>query len=317
MGTKSNPSLMKRRPFSDQNLDLPRLISVTRDAVRKAGQKELDRYKVNARRAALLLAVQSLGDNATPVAIGQQLLRERHSVSELLSKMEKAGLITEIRDLDRRNRVRVVLTPKGSEVCRKSIVRESIHKIISSLSRDEINQLRLLLQRLRDKTLQELGIERPVPRLPNAKQDIELYALLIEATDAIRKARQKELNEHNIDMAWSGILLTIGALGDRATPVAIGQWLLRERHSVSELLSKMEKAGLLTKVRDLERKNRVRVVLTSKGNKVYHQSSTGKIVPRIISSLSKEERQQLKLHLHTLKNEALKALGKRYPSELV
>ena len=110
---------MKRGPFSEESFELARLLSKTRDAIRKTRQKELDQYSVHARRATLLLAVQSLGDRATPVAIGKWLLRERHSVSELLSKMENDGLVKKIRDLDRRNRVRVVLTPKGLEVYRK------------------------------------------------------------------------------------------------------------------------------------------------------------------------------------------------------
>jgi hypothetical protein len=64
------------------------------------------------------------------------------------------------------------------------------------------------------------------------------------------------LYEHNINISWSAILLMVKALGDRATPISIGRCLLRDRHTVSELLDKMESDGLVKKIRDLDRKNR-------------------------------------------------------------
>jgi DNA-binding MarR family transcriptional regulator len=112
--------------------------------------------------------------------------------------------------------------------------------------------------------MKEIGFPVTITHLPDNDPDYQLFGLIIEATDAMHKARQKELNKHNIHMSWSAILLTIKALGNRATPIAIGQWLLRERHTVSELLDKMESEGLVEKIRDLDRKNRVRVVLTPK-----------------------------------------------------
>ena len=305
MSTKNNPPFIKRRPFSEESFELARILSKTRDAIRKARQKELDQYHVHARRATLLLAVQSLDDRATPVAIGKWLLRERHSVSELLSKMENDGLVTKIWDLDRRNRVRVVLTPKGLEIYRKSVERESLHRIMSSLSEADFDRLRVSLQKLRTKALNILYSELQVPQIPNQGRGFELLGLLMEATDAVRKARQKELNEHGIDLAWSGVLLSVRALGDRATPVAIGKRLLRERHSVSEILSKMENDGLVKKIRDLDRRNRVRVVLTPKGLRLYEKSSKGMVFPSVISSLSQKERKHLKGCLRVLLNKAM------------
>jgi DNA-binding MarR family transcriptional regulator len=148
---------MKRGLFSEETFELSRLLSITRDAIRKARQKELDQYNVHTRRATLLLAVQSLGDRATPVAIGKWLLRERHSVSELLSKMENDGLVKKIRDLDRRNRVRVVLTPKGLRLYEKSSKGTVFPGVISSLSQKERKHLKGCLRILMNEALKELG----------------------------------------------------------------------------------------------------------------------------------------------------------------
>jgi DNA-binding MarR family transcriptional regulator len=107
---------MKQESVVLEDFELARLLTITRDAIRKARQKELDQFDVNIRRASLLRAIDSLGDRATPVAIAQWLLRERHTVSELLGKIETEGLAKKIRDLDRKNRVRVVLTAKGTKM---------------------------------------------------------------------------------------------------------------------------------------------------------------------------------------------------------
>jgi hypothetical protein len=64
-------------PFSKQmeqesgileDFELARLLTITRDAIRKARQKEMDQFNVHIRRASLLRAIDSLGDKATPVA---------------------------------------------------------------------------------------------------------------------------------------------------------------------------------------------------------------------------------------------------------
>ena len=214
---------MKQESVVLEDFELARLLTITRDAIRKARQKELDQFNVHIRRASLLRAIDSLGDKATPVAIAQWLLRERHTVSELLGKIEAEGLAKKIRDLDRKNRVRVVLTAKGAKMLQQSIVRTSLHQIISCLSEEDKERLRRLLKKLRARAMKEIGFAVTITHLPDSDPDYQLFGLIIEATDAMHKARQKELYEHNINMSWSAILLTVKALGDKATPIAIGK----------------------------------------------------------------------------------------------
>ena len=306
---------MKQEPIVLEDFEFARLLTNTRDAIRKARQKELNKFDVHIRRASLLRAIDSLGDGATPVAIAQWLLRERHTVSELLGKIEAEGLAKKIRDLDRKNRVRVALTPKGARMLQKSIVRTSLHQIISCLSEEDKARLRRSLKKLRAQAMKEIGFPITITHLPDSDPDFQLFGLIIEATDAMHKARQRELNEHGIHMSWSAILLTVKALGDRATPIAIGKWLLRERHTVSELLDKMENDGLVEKIRDLDRKNRVRVVLTQKGLETYEKSRAGTVFPNVVAAITKPEREHLKTCLRLLRAESLKFLGKLHPGK--
>ena len=127
----------------------------------------MHQYNISASRGAVLFAIQAIGEEATPAEIARWLFREPHSISELLSRMERDGLVRRVKDLCRKNLVRIVLTEKGREVYHKSTKRELVCEIMSSLSEEERQQLRSCLQKLRDKALKELRIEHGIPFPPS------------------------------------------------------------------------------------------------------------------------------------------------------
>jgi DNA-binding MarR family transcriptional regulator len=139
-------------------------------------------------------------------------------------------------------------------------------------------------------------------------KDYNLWVLLHQTTDAVIKARQKELDQFDISFIEVGVLVVIQAIGEKATPSEISRRILREPHSVSALLNRMEKKGLVRKTQDLDRKNLVRVSITEKGRQAYDKSTRRKSIYNIISSLSEEERQQLRSCLEKLRSKAFKEL---------
>ena len=145
-------------------------------------------------------------------------------------------------------------------------------------------------------------------------QDYNLWVLLNQTTEAILKARQKELDQYNISTIKAAALLVIETIGHKPTPTEISRRLLRRPHSVSGLLSRMEKQGLVRQVKDLDRKNLVRVELTEKGHEAYYQSTKRESICQIMSSLSKKKRQQLISSLQILRDKALKRLAPGPPS---
>lgn len=138
----------------------------------------------------------------------------------------------------------------------------------------------------------------------------ELWVLLAQTREAMYKARQKELRRYNLSPRQSAVLFIIQAIGDKVTPAEISRWLLRESHSVSEIISRMEKQGLLKKVRDLDRKNLVRIELTEKGSEAYNQAIKRDSIHTIMSALSDEKRRQFSTMLKTIRDRALKESGK-------
>ena len=150
---------MNRCLYTDQDGDLWTLLAQTRDAMFKAKQKELNEYKISATASSALSVIQSIGNRAIPAEISRRLFREPHSISGLLNRMEKAGLVRKTKDLDKKNLVRVELTDKGYEAYYQSMGGESIPKIVSSLSDKDCEQLRSSLQTLRDEALKVIGVE--------------------------------------------------------------------------------------------------------------------------------------------------------------
>ena len=147
---------MKDIPLEDLHLELWWLISLTRDTIYKARKRELWQYKIYARHSIAMLAIQELGDKATVAAVAKRLLREHHSTFELLTRMEKEGLVSKIRDLDRKNAVRVVLTDKGRQFRQKTLIMASINRIMSSLSDKECQCLKSHLEKLLKSAMAEL-----------------------------------------------------------------------------------------------------------------------------------------------------------------
>jgi len=144
---------------NDISFPLWQLLNRTSHIMLKARQKELDQYDISIRSSAILEIIARLGKKTTPTAISRQTFVERHSISEQLARMEKEGLIVKVRDLERKNLVRVAATKKGQEVFKKTTERKSIKYITSALTLEEQKQLWTLLAKLRGKTMKTLGIE--------------------------------------------------------------------------------------------------------------------------------------------------------------
>ena len=151
---------------TDQDYNLWVLMRQTRDAMTKAREKELEKYGISSIQAAVLFTTQTIGQEATPAEISRRLVREPHSVSGLLSRMEKQGLIKRVKDLPKRNMVRVVLTEKGKAAYELSTKRITMHEILAALNEEEKRYLWDELQRLRDKALKLAGIGRELPFPP-------------------------------------------------------------------------------------------------------------------------------------------------------
>src|SRR3972149_3534581 len=80
-----------------------------------------------------------------------------------------------------------------------------------------------------------------------------LWILLHQTRDVFHKVRKKEVAKYGITATQSAVLFIISANGGQATPTVISNWFLREPHTISSVLTRMEKQGLVSKIRNKER----------------------------------------------------------------
>ncbi len=133
---------------------------------------------------------------------------------------------------------------------------------------------------------------------PDDKQ-YNLWLLLAQTRSAIIRSRQKQEGQH-LHPNQALALCTIWAYQGQATPAMLSRVLFLERHSVSELISRMEEKGLVKKNRDELKKNIVRVTITEKGRKITRQVIRIDFIKGIISTLSEEQQEQLRTSLNIL-----------------
>jgi len=142
----------------------------------------------------------------------------------------------------------------------------------------------------------------------SSDQDYELWILLNQVRDVLLKAREKELRPHGVTTTQAAALFIIETTGNEATAIEISRWLLREHHSVSGLLSRMEKEGLISRSKDSPSQSLARVTLTEKGRQAYYQSTQRASIRNTMRVLSQEERQLLSSLLKKMRDEGLKQL---------
>lgn len=136
--------------------------------------------------------------------------------------------------------------------------------------------------------------------LPTLKETFDTYRLIGMTTDLFRKTRQKELLQYGINAHQTAVMQVLSQLGGSATTADISSQLLRERHSVHELLMRMVRAGFLKKINDSNRKNGVKVEFTEMGLKIYNKAKDMKDFQNVLSTLNKQQRKQLRIFFKSL-----------------
>jgi DNA-binding MarR family transcriptional regulator len=120
-----------------------------------------------------------------------------------------------------------------------------------------------------------------------------LWGRLFLATKLVERAREVELSRVNISLIQAMVLYALKISPEPLTPSKLARMLCREQHSMSALIDRMEKQGLVEKRHDLPSKNLVRVVMTAKGEETFQLQRSVNAVTNITSGLSKEERETM------------------------
>jgi DNA-binding MarR family transcriptional regulator len=150
---------------TDPDVNLYILLDQTDGIITSAVELEIKHLKMTQPQARVLTMLSRQDKPATLDELANWTLKEFNSVSTLINRMEKKGLVKKSKqpgDL----KTYVSLTEKGSDLYHNKVTERSIHLIFEKLSAQEKKQMESALKKLRDTTRDLLGLDFRPPFLP-------------------------------------------------------------------------------------------------------------------------------------------------------
>ncbi len=139
--------------------------------------------------------------------------------------------------------------------------------------------------------------------------DYFIWGKISEVYNLITKARASELKKQGLTPEHSHIIRILIEKGGSSTLNEIAGITLKRHNTVSLLVKRMEKAGLVCRKKD--NSNRYKISITEKGIELFETMPLNSI-DMIFSSISDEEKQTLVSILEKLDQHARHILGLDY-----
>jgi len=138
--------------FESRNLALRLwfMIHRTHEMLKMCEDRVFREYKLTTERYVVLMTIKYLNAPVRPTDVAQWLGRSPNSISMMVDRMVKAGLLRRVRKRDDRREVQLVITGRGEEALKPAILAgwEFIQKILSQVSHDDRHTLTRLLDTL-------------------------------------------------------------------------------------------------------------------------------------------------------------------------
>jgi DNA-binding MarR family transcriptional regulator len=117
------------------------------------------------------------------------------------------------------------------------------------------------------------------------------WLLIHQASRLFRKAEIATLANIGLTPRKQAVLLAMKNAPGPLTVTSIAYWLDRNPNGISTLVDRMEKDGLISRVRDMPDRREVRLVMTPKGEKLFKEGSKlfQKLFRDIFLEFSEEE----------------------------
>jgi DNA-binding MarR family transcriptional regulator len=148
----------------------------------------------------------------------------------------------------------------------------------------------------------------------NAKKndpEINLYVLLDQTNSIVTNAVERELKHLRMTQPQVRVLTMLSRREDPATLEELADWTLKEFNSVFTLINRMEKKGLVKKIKK-ENDLKTYIVITEKGSDLYLRQVTEQSLHLIFGKLSEEEKVQLDSILTKVRDTTCGLLGWAY-----
>jgi DNA-binding MarR family transcriptional regulator len=143
--------------------------------------------------------------------------------------------------------------------------------------------------------------------------DLRFWFLIHRTRDAFRICEDEIFREHGLTTEQYAVLVSMKYLGNPTRPTDIARWVERSTNSISIIIERMVKAGLIKRVRDRCDRRVVQLTITGKGENTLRPATLAglEFVHKVLSPLSREDRHTLVALLETLKYEACEYMNQR------
>ena len=157
-----NIKLLKK---NDPEINLYILLDQTNCIITNAVELEVKHLQMTQPQVRVLTMLSREDRPVTLEELANWTLKEFNSVSTLINRMEKKGLVKKIKK-DGDLKTYITLTKKGSDLYHRQVTERSIHLIFDKLSKEEQKQLNSILKKVRDATRDILGLDYRPPFMP-------------------------------------------------------------------------------------------------------------------------------------------------------
>jgi DNA-binding MarR family transcriptional regulator len=141
--------------------------------------------------------------------------------------------------------------------------------------------------------------------------DKGVWIALRQTYNLVLRCEDRVFAEHEITTEQHAVLMAVKHIDGPVRPTDVARWLDRSVNSVSMIIDRMVKAGLVKRVRDRKDRRTVFLTMTDKAEKAYVRASLAgwELIQEILSPLSDKDKRTLIKLLETLRDKTYDYLG--------
>jgi DNA-binding MarR family transcriptional regulator len=149
--------------------------------------------------------------------------------------------------------------------------------------------------------------------------DLRLWRQLYQTYTLLKQCEDEIFEEHGLTTEQYAVLVSISYLGQPARITDIARWLDRSTNSISMIVDRMVKAGLVRRARDKGDRRVVYVSKTSKAESLFKPATVASLkdIRKMLSPIQYKDKLTLFDLLSKVKYEILKCLNPGVDTEAV
>jgi DNA-binding MarR family transcriptional regulator len=130
-----------------------------------------------------------------------------------------------------------------------------------------------------------------------------------QVVEGLSKVNENELKPIGLSPVQLGVMYVVSTAKEPLIGSEIARRITRRPQSVHQVLVRMEKLGMIRRIRNSEGKREVPIELTEKGKELFVEAGKIHIIPEILGQLSSQERKQIRTILEKLRKATYERLA--------